>query len=83
MNGSFAAKLKARAQIEMMKEEEKMNDAARRIQNMWRIRQGGLAAHLKRQAKLHLQKEEELILKKDKAVRDKKFCKNMRFVLYC
>ena len=78
MNGSFAAKLKARAQIEMMKEEEKMNDAARRIQNMWRIRQGGLAAHLKRQAKLHLQKEEELILKQDKAVRVMtKFCKNI------
>lgn len=75
MNGSFAAKLKARAQIEMMKEEEKINNAAQRIQNMWRIRQGGLAAHLKRQAKLHLQKEEELILKRDKAV-SAKSCNN-------
>ena len=51
MNGSFAAKLKARAQMEMMKEEEAQHAAARRIQAMWRIRQGGLAAELKRRAK--------------------------------
>jgi hypothetical protein len=63
VNGSFAAKMKARAELQLKQEEEEMHMMARRIQAAWRRKKGGMAAHLKRQALREAEKERELELK--------------------
>ena len=50
VSGTYAAKLKARAEVELRREELRMESAALKIQCRWRIKQGKMALHLKRQA---------------------------------
>merc|ERR1711865_1164242 len=57
--GSFAAKMKARAQMHLMKEEQEQTSAVVRLQRWWIQMNGGFAAKMKANAKIQLKKEEE------------------------
>ena len=59
MNGSFAAKMKARAEMHLMQEEQEQTAAVVRMQRWWIQMNGGFAAKMKANAKIQLKKEEE------------------------
>ena len=59
INGSFAAKMKARAEMHLMQEEQEQTAAAVRMQRWWIHVNGGFAAKMKANAQIQLMKEEE------------------------
>ena len=51
MNGSFAAKMKARAQMHLMKEEQEQTSAVVRLQRWWIQMNGGAFSTIKKKWK--------------------------------
>ena len=58
VTNGFAAKMKARAKMQLIKEERAQTAAAHRIQVWWSRVTGGFAAKMKARAKMQLIKEE-------------------------
>ena len=58
-SGSFSAKMKARAQMQMIKEEQEQDKAVRLLQMWWSRMNGSFAAKLKARAQIHLMQEEK------------------------
>merc|ERR1719272_1752297 len=60
MSGNFVAKMKARAKMQLHREEQENQKAAHHIQMWWHARTGNFAARLKARAKMQTMKEDQM-----------------------